>query len=76
MWCTCFLRLRRAESLYGDNKPEYGTFFKLGIDPDNAAHEFHQLPTNREAEPRATKATSGRIIGLLERYKQEIHVAR
>jgi len=46
------------------------------MDTDDAAHEFHQLPTDREAEPRATKATSGGIVSLLERYKQEINVAR
>jgi hypothetical protein len=44
------------------------------MDPDDATHEFHQLPTDREAEPRTTKATGGGIVSLLERYKQEIDV--
>ena len=45
------------------------------MDPDHTTHEFHQLPTDREAKSSATKATSGGIVGLLEWYEQEFDIA-
>jgi hypothetical protein len=66
---TCLLRLLRAKIFDRDDEPENRTFFKFGMYPDDATHELHKLPTDGEAKPRSTKATSGRIVSLLERYK-------
>ncbi len=69
----CCRRRRYRDHRHRQAEPEGRACARRAVDADQAAHQAHQAPADREAQARATVAARVGIVGLSERIEDPIH---
>ncbi len=66
-----------ATAVQGDGEEEHGTLaLAVAVAAKRAAHQFHKMPADREAQPRAATAAGGAPVRLHELAEDSLELVR